>query len=203
DDEEWGELQVQLQHAKELEAERALAAKEGRDPRIQPLLDKWGGVALVYRRSVLESPAYRLNHEEVQKSLEEGVKYIENLSPTEAVLDQYGHVKAVKFRRNVGERDEVELPARTVCVAAGTSPNTMYEKEYEGTFALDAKKQYFQAHTAVVNGESVTLTPTSGRNPEAFFTSYVGPGRRAVSFYGDNHPYYAGSVVKAMASAKR
>ncbi len=53
-----------------------------------------GGVSLAYRRSVLESPAYRLNHEEVQKSLEEGVRYIEGLSPTEAVLDERGHVKA-------------------------------------------------------------------------------------------------------------
>jgi NADPH-dependent glutamate synthase beta subunit-like oxidoreductase/NAD(P)H-flavin reductase len=214
DDEEWGELQVQLQHAKELEEERERAAKEGRDPRVQPLLDKWGGVSLVYRRSVLESPAYRLNHEEVQKSLEEGVKYIENLSPTEAVLDQYGHVKAMKFRRMTGDRDEVELPARTVCVAAGTSPNTMYEKEYEGSFALDARKQYFQAFEAKVDGAQVLLTPSSGRNAEAFFTSYAGDtteqreggiaGRRdrTVTFYGDNHPYYAGSVVKAMASAK-
>jgi NADPH-dependent glutamate synthase beta subunit-like oxidoreductase/NAD(P)H-flavin reductase len=203
DDEEWQELQVQLQHAKELEEERARAAREGRDPRIQPLLDKWGGVSLVYRRSVLESPAYRLNHEEVQKSLEEGVRYIENLSPLEAVLDKYGHVKAVKFRKNSGDREEVEIPARTVCIAAGTSPNTMYEKEYEGTFALDAKKQYFQAHTAKLEGGNVVLTPVTGRDPEAFFTSYAREGRRTVTFYGDNHPVYAGSVVKAMASAKR
>src|SRR5262249_19519489 len=34
-----------------------------------------------------------------------------------------------------------------------------------------------------------------------FFTSYDKEGRK-VSFYGDNHPWYAGSVVKAMASAK-
>jgi NADPH-dependent glutamate synthase beta subunit-like oxidoreductase/NAD(P)H-flavin reductase len=203
DDEEWQELQVQLQHAKELEEERARAAREGREPRIQSLLDKWGGVALVYRRSVLESPAYRLNHEEVQKSLEEGVRYIENMSPLEAVLDKYGHVKAVKFRKNTGDREEVEIPARTVCVAAGTSPNTMYEKEYEGTFALDAKKQYFQAHTAKLEDGKVVLTPVTGRDPEAFFTSYKGEGRRTVTFYGDNHPVYAGSVVKAMASAKR
>ncbi|MDF2694808.1 MAG: Glutamate synthase small chain, partial [Labilithrix sp.] len=217
DEEEWGELQVQLQHAKELEEERERAAKEGRDPRVQPLLDKWGGVSLVYRRSVLESPAYRLNHEEVQKSLEEGVRYIENLSPTEAVLDQYGHVKAMKFRRlqsGSAPDEEVELPARTICVAAGTSPNTMYEKEYEGSFALDARKQYFASFEAKVEGEKVVLTPTNGKNPEAFFTSYAGDatepseggfaGRRdrTVTFYGDNHPYYAGSVVKAMASAK-
>ena len=204
DDEEWAQLQVQLQHAKELEEERDRAAREGRDPRLQPLLDRWGGVTLVYRRSVLESPAYRLNHEEVAKSLEEGVRYVEGLAPVEAVLDPSGHIKAVKFVRLAGDRSEVELPARTLCVAAGTSPNTMYEKEYEGTFALDAKKQYFQVHTADVSGSEVALTPATKNTEEAFFASYVGgPGKRnTVSFYGDNHPYYAGSVVKAMASAK-
>ena len=200
DDEEWAQLQVQLAHAKELEDERERAAREGRDPRLQPLLEKWGGVWLVYRRSVLESPAYRLNHEEVQKSLEEGVRYVENLSPVEAVLDKTGHIQAVKFRRNP-DRTEIELACRTLCVAAGTSPNTMYEKEYEGTFALDAKKQYFQAHTATVEGDKVTLTPATSQTDQAFFASYAN-GRRVVSFYGDNHPYYAGSVVKAMASAK-
>jgi NAD(P)H-flavin reductase/NADPH-dependent glutamate synthase beta subunit-like oxidoreductase len=204
DEEEWEQLQVQLQHAKELEEERDRAAREGRDPRLQPLLDRWGGVTLVYRRSVLESPAYRLNHEEVAKSLEEGVRYVEGLAPVEAVLDPRGHIKAVKFVRLAGDRSEVELPARTLCVAAGTSPNTMYEKEYEGTFALDAKKQYFQVHTADVSGSEVVLTPAAKHTEEAFFASYVGgPGKRnTVSFYGDNHPYYAGSVVKAMASAK-
>jgi NADPH-dependent glutamate synthase beta subunit-like oxidoreductase/NAD(P)H-flavin reductase len=204
DDEEWGQLQVQLQHARELEDERDLAAREGRDVRLQPLLDKWGGVTLVYRRSVLESPAYRLNHEEVQASLEEGVRYVEGLAPVEAVLDPKGHIKAVKFVRLGGDRSEVELPARTLCVAAGTSPNTMYEKEYEGSFALDAKKQYFQVHTADVTGAEVKLTPASKNTEEAFFASYAGgpQKRNTVSFYGDNHPYYAGSVVKAMASAK-
>ena len=204
DEEEWGQLQVQLQHARELEEERDLAAREGRDPRLQPLLDRWGGVTLVYRRSVLESPAYRLNHEEVAKSLEEGVRYVEGLAPTEAVLDPLGHIKAVKFVRLGGDRSEVELPCRTLCVAAGTSPNTMYEKEYEGTFALDAKKQYFQVHTADVTGGDIALAPASKNTDEAFFASYVGgPDKKnIVSFYGDNHPYYAGSVVKAMASAK-
>ena len=204
DEEEWEQLQVQLQHAKELEEERDRAAREGRDPRLQPLLDRWGGVTLVYRRSVLESPAYRLNHEEVAKSLEEGVRYVEGLAPVEAVLDPRGHIKAVKFVRLAGDRSEVELPARTLCVAAGTSPNTMYEKEYEGTFALDAKKQYFQVHTADVSGGEVVVTPATKNTEEAFLASYVGgPGKRnTVSFYGDNHPYYAGSVVKAMASAK-
>ena len=199
DDEEWELLSGQLAHARELEAERALAAKEGREARVQALLAKWGGVTLVYRKSLADSPAYRLNHEEVEKSIEEGVRYVENLAPTEAVIHDRGHVTAVKFVRKDGS--EVVIPARTVCVAAGTSPNVTYEREHEGTFALDAKGQYFQAHKAIVgpNGE-VTVTPVTNA-AEGFFTSYA-KGKHAVSFYGDNHPFYAGSVVRAMASAK-
>ena len=37
--------------------------------------------------------------------------------------------------------------------------------------------------------------------PNGFFTCYD-DGGRFVSYYGDNHPHYAGNVVKAMASAK-
>ncbi len=199
DDEEWGMLEEQLAHARELAAERALAEKENRAPRVQALLQKWGGVTLVYRRALADSPAYRLNHEEVEKSLEEGVRYVEHLSPTEAILDERAHVKAVRFVR--GDGTSVDLPARTVCVAAGTSPNVTYEKEYPGTFQLDAKRQYFQAHKASVSEKGeVSLEPVKDA-AQGFFTSYVNGGR-AVSFYGDNHPYYAGSVVRAMASAK-
>jgi NADPH-dependent glutamate synthase beta subunit-like oxidoreductase/NAD(P)H-flavin reductase len=199
DDEEWEVLSVQLAHARELEAERALAAKEGREPRVQQLLAKWGGVTLVYRKSLHDSPAYRLNHEEVEKSLEEGVRYVENLSPVEAVLHEGGHVTAMKFVRP--DKTEVVIPARTVCVAAGTSPNVTYEREHAGSFALDAKGQYFQAHAATVGPDgTVTVTPVKDA-ARGFFTSYSN-GKHVVSFYGDNHPYYAGSVVRAMASAK-
>src|SRR5690606_38929678 len=48
-----------------------------------------------------------------------------------------------------------------------------------------------------LTGAGVTLTP----DPGGFFTSYSNEGR-LVSYYGDNHPQYAGNVVKAMASAK-
>ncbi|HEY2516859.1 MAG TPA: FAD-dependent oxidoreductase [Polyangiaceae bacterium] len=198
EDEEWTLLQEQLAHAAELADEKNRADAEKREPRVQALLAKWGGVTLVYRRALAESPAYRLNHEEVEKSLEEGVRYVEHLSPLEAVLDERGHVMAVKFARKDGS--VVDLPARTVCVAAGTSPNVTYEKEYPGSFKLDAKGQYFQAHEARLEGEKVTIVPVTDAS-KGFFTSYAS-GRNVVSFYGDNHPYYAGSVVRAMASAK-
>ncbi len=198
DDEEWVVLQEQLAHARELAAERALAKNERREPHVQALLTKWGGVTVAYRRALTESPAYRLNHEEVAKSLEEGVRYIENVSPVEAVLDDHGAVKALKLARRDGV--ELEVAARTICVAAGTKPNVTYEREHPQTFELDAKHEYFKTHTAVVGDDgSVELVFDPSRM--GFFTSYLN-GNHTVSFYGDNHPHYAGSVVRAMASAK-
>jgi NADPH-dependent glutamate synthase beta subunit-like oxidoreductase/NAD(P)H-flavin reductase len=204
DDEEWAALEQHLSHARELHDEKARAAAEGREPQVQKLLDAWGGVTLVYRKGLEDSPAYRLNHEEVMKSLEEGVRYVEHMSPLEAVLDERAHVKAVRFKRDApsagGGGSTVDLPARTVCVAAGTSPNVIYEREYPGTFALDDRKQYFRPHTATVDAAGrVSLAPC--KPGDGFFTSYL-RDNRTVSFYGDNHPHYAGSVVRAMASAK-
>src|SRR5439155_576 len=70
--------------------------------------------------------------------------------------------------------------------------------EHTGTFQLDAKKKFFQPHVVVRNDDG-----TFHLRPDAkgFFTSY-GLDGRFVSYYGDNHPRYAGNVVKAMASAK-
>jgi NAD(P)H-flavin reductase/NADPH-dependent glutamate synthase beta subunit-like oxidoreductase len=179
-----------LAHARELREEKQKAS-----PDIPALVQKWGGVALCYRRSLLESPAYRLNHEEVQKCLEEGITFIENLSPTEAVGDRFGHLDAVKFAR--ADKSEVTFPARTLMVAAGTTPNIIYEKEHPGTFQLDEQRKFFKAHKL----EDGVLVPAS-KSEDGFFTSYSGPDHRYVTFYGDNHPRYAGSVVKAMASAR-
>ena len=88
------------------------------------------------------------------------MRYIENLSPIEAVLDERGHVKAVQLPAR-GRRPTIELPARTVCVAAGTSPNVIYEKEYPGTFELDDEEAVLPGRTRPrVDGEgNVTLTP--------------------------------------------
>jgi NAD(P)H-flavin reductase len=146
-----------------------------------------------------DSPAYRLNHEEVAKALEEGVRFVESLSPTEALPDSFGAVEALKFKRSGG--GEIVLPARSVCVAAGTTPNTVYERECPGTFEFDEDGRFFKKHRLVPSGGGWKLEPVAGPSREAFFLSYENAGR-FVSFYGDNHPDYAGNVVKAMASAK-
>ena len=207
DEEEREVLAEQRRHAAEVRAEREKAKKEGRAPSFQPLLDAWGGVWLIYRKRLVDSPAYRLNHEEVIKSLEEGVRYVENMAPVEAIVDERGAVKAMTFDRqklidgkwkNSGEI--VEFAARTVCVAAGTSPNVTYERERAGSFTFDKWKQFFAAHRAEVD-DAGKLTVAPADPAHGFFTSFD-DGRHCVSYYGDNHPHYAGSVVKAMASAR-
>ncbi len=207
DEEEREFVAEQRVHAAAVREERARAQKEGHAPNFLPLIDGWGGVSLVYRKRVIDSPAYRLNHEEVIKSLEEGVRYIENMAPLEAVVDDKNQVKAMIFERQIQDGgkwkssgEKIELPARSVCIAAGTSPNITYEKEKPGSFGFDTWKQFFQAHSARVDDDGkLVVEPAEPRH--GFFTSY-NDGKHAVSYYGDNQPHYAGSVVKAMASAK-
>jgi NAD(P)H-flavin reductase len=93
------------------------------------------------------------------------------------------------------------MPARSMMVAAGTTPNISYEKEHAGSFQLDSKKKFFAPHRVKRNANGTfTIEPVSD-GTAAFFTSYNKDGR-FITYYGDNHPLYAGNVVKAMASAR-
>ena len=67
-----------LTHARAIRAERDAAAREGRDPKLIDLLNSWGGVTIAYRRRLIDAPSYTLNHEEVAKALEEGIRFAES-----------------------------------------------------------------------------------------------------------------------------
>ena len=207
--EERATLQTYLEHGRAIRAERERARKAGEAPDFAPLIESWGGVSIAYRKSLADSPAYRLNHEEVIKALEEGIRFIERVDPIEAVPGPEGALTEVIFKRMraEGERlvdsgERVRLPARTLLVAAGTSPNITFEKESPGRFALDERRQFFLSHRAERDAAgALTLVPARRGEGAGFFTSYNRDGR-LVSYFGDNHPEYAGNVVKAMASAK-
>ncbi len=200
-------LQKFIEHGRAIRAERERASLASEEPNFVPLVRSWGGATLVYRKSLQDSPAYRLNHEEVAKALEEGISIVENMNPVEAIPDESGVVSALKFERQAMDENGkwhstgefITLPARTVCVAAGTSPNVIYEKEYPGTFAMDERQQYFKGFKLNNNGQPA-LEPVN-KGEVGFFTSYQSNGHY-ITYYGDNHPKYAGNVVKAMASAK-
>src|SRR5205823_3534011 len=164
-------------HGRQLRAERARATQAGEPPNLIALLRSWGGVTIVYRKRMIDSPAYRLNHEEVIKALEEGIVFAENLNPVEAIPDARGALSAMIFsREGTGPegRGQITLPARTCLVAAGTTPNITYENECRGTFQLDAKKKFFQPHAVASNGDGrFHLVP----DPAGFFTSYAAGGK--------------------------
>jgi NADPH-dependent glutamate synthase beta subunit-like oxidoreductase/NAD(P)H-flavin reductase len=187
-------------HAKALRNERAAAAKEGRPPRLAALLESWGGATVVYRRRLVESPSYTLNHEEVEKAMQEGIAFAENLAPEAVELDTDGHAAALRLKKAgpQGAQETVTLTARTILVAAGTQPNTVLAREDSINVRLDGK--YFQAF----NESGVPVLPERTSKPR---TAHVLMSNRAdgraVSFFGDLHPSFAGNVVKAMASATR
>ena len=145
-----------LEHGRAVRAERARATAAGETPNFAALVERWGGVSLVYRRGVADSPAYRLNHEEITKFFEEGVRFIEKLAPLACIPDARGALEAVEFERLPDEGGElqgtgekVRLPARSLFVAAGTAPNVTYERERPGSFEIDPRAKGFRRYRAV------------------------------------------------------
>ncbi len=206
DKEEKAILDTFLHHAAVIEAERERAAAAGEKPNFIPYLQEWGGVHIYYRKSMADAPAYRLNHEEIIKAFEEGILFVERMSPLEAVPDEYGAIREVIFENMEHSEGKWKpggktfaVPAKTLIVAAGTVPNVMYERENPGTFSLDRWDEYFRSYVPDPERQGRLVETSYGET--GFFTSYEKDGR-FVSFYGDNHPQFAGNVVKAMASAK-
>ncbi|HEY6239781.1 MAG TPA: FAD-dependent oxidoreductase [Burkholderiales bacterium] len=202
DDQEREIAEEFLAHARAVREERTRASSENRPPRIVELLQHWGGVTIAYRRRLVDSPSYTLNHEEVEKALEEGIAFAEGLSPVAVDVDNYGAVRGVRFSAPSGlggESAEHWLPAHTVFVAAGTQPNTVLAREHPTHFALDGK--YFQA----CDEDGHPLTPqrsiSKPDRSEVLLSRF--PDGRFVSFFGDLHPSYFGNVVKALGSARQ
>jgi NADPH-dependent glutamate synthase beta subunit-like oxidoreductase/NAD(P)H-flavin reductase len=195
-----------LAHGRALRAERERARAEGREPRFVPMLREWGGATIAYRRKMTSAPAYQLNHEEIVKAFEQGIRFAELLSPKAIEVDGHEHVSAIRLIRQrlddkggpVDTDEEVVLPARAVLIAAGTTPNTVLTREHPGFAVLDGK--YFQA----VDEDFAKATPARTAKPDqAVVLMNPRPDGRCMSFLGDLHPSFAGNVVKAMASARR
>lgn len=185
-----------LAHAAALDQERRAAAEAGRAPKLVQLLDSWGGSTIAYRRKLTASPSYTLNHEEVAKALEEGVRFAEGLAPLAVEVDRYGLACALRCAR--ADETEVILPARTVLVAAGTQPNTVLARE-DKRIRLDGR--YFEAIGE--NGDPVIPERGQSKPSENRVLMHRAEDERFISFFGDLHPSFFGNVVKAMGSARR
>jgi len=195
-----------LSHARAIRAERRKASAEGRAPRIAELLLHWGGVTIAYRRRLIDSPSYTLNHEEVEKALEEGIVFAEGLAPLAIEVDDYGAVGGIRFRRQRFDADgkgaedgELRLPAGTIFIAAGTQPNTVLAREDAAHFGVDGK--YFRACDEDGNPVKPEFSISKPGRADVLL-SRTADGR-FVSFFGDLHPSFFGNVVKALGSTKQ
>ncbi|MGE0357566.1 MAG: FAD-dependent oxidoreductase [Burkholderiales bacterium] len=188
-----------MAHARAIREERAKAAAEGRAPRVLELLQSWGGATIAYRRRMIDSPSYTLNHEEIEKALEEGVRFAEGLTPVRVEVDRFGHAKALVARTGAEpEENEHTLPARSILLAAGTQPNTVLAREEPGRYVLDGR--YFRA----VDEDGNPVTPERSTKPAVADMLLARDAQeRYISYFGDLHPSFSGNVVKAMGSAKQ
>jgi NADPH-dependent glutamate synthase beta subunit-like oxidoreductase/NAD(P)H-flavin reductase len=202
-------LEEFITHGKAIRHERARAEAANEQPNFIKLIHQWGGVTIVYRRFMQDSPAYIHNHEELTKALEEGVFYLEALEPAFVDLNQHGHVETLICHKRLRKdketweatQTEIRIPARAIFVATGTQPNIAYEFEHRGTFTrLGLQYQHYEdldGNLTVAHGVEHVKEADFGP-----FTSYQKSDHR-VSLVGDTHPVFHGSVVKAIASGMR
>jgi NADPH-dependent glutamate synthase beta subunit-like oxidoreductase/NAD(P)H-flavin reductase len=198
-----------LTHGRAVRAERERAKRAHAAPDLLKLIRQWGGVTIAYRKGMNQSPAYTRNHEEIIKAFEEGIYYAEGLDPKEARVDKHGQVEALVARRlrpdengkwkETGE--DVTIPARAILVATGARPNVAYEFEHKGHF-LKERGHYQTFHDVDGKLEPIPVAAHCKMGDFGPFTSYGADDRR-VSFLGDTHPVFHGSVVKAVASGLR
>src|SRR6185295_14920902 len=122
--------------------------------------------------------------------------FAEELTPVGVEIDKYSAASGLKLKKPSGEL--ITLPARSILVAAGTQPNTVAGREDPENLHLDGR--YYQA----VDEDGNPVKPEKLAKPRdvRVLTSLRDDGR-AISFFGDLHPSFAGNVVKAMASAKQ
>jgi NADPH-dependent glutamate synthase beta subunit-like oxidoreductase/NAD(P)H-flavin reductase len=149
-----------------------------------------GGVTILYRKNMQNSPAYKLNHEEVELAMEQGIYFAENIVPVRFNIDEYNHVCEV-----VSECGQF-IKAKSILIAAGTKPNTVLAREDSNHFFTAGT--YFKA----IDEQGNEVTPEKIAKPKDVYIFNSINDNKAVSFLGDAHPSFVGNVVKAMASAK-
>lgn len=158
------------------EKEREKAQDENRSPDFSKIFKEIGGVTLLYRKDIKDSPAYKLNHEELIHGLKEGIDLLDKTQPLSIDVDVYGSVQAITIETDGQQK---EIPAKSILIATGTFGNTNIVEDEE----------FYKVENAYLKEVDD-------------FTAYIHPSGKKVTFFGDMHPRYQGSVVKAMASAK-
>ena len=116
--------QADLRIAKEFIQHAQLFRKAINDTEKLQIMQSLGGVTICYRKSIKESPAYKLNPEEIEHALALGIKFKENISPKEISTDEFGYAKSIEFTNGTA------IPARSVLIAIGTDTNEFHDIDH-------------------------------------------------------------------------
>ncbi len=153
-------------------------------------------VHIIYRRTQTELPARK---EEVEHAIAEGIAFDMLTNPVEILSDENGWVKSLRcIKMELGEVDasgrrspvpvdgsEFEIPAQTVIMALGTSPNPLIVSTTEGLEAnrkggivaaengATARKGVFAGGDAVTGAATVILAMGAGRKAAAAIREYL------------------------------
>ena len=104
----------------------------------------WGGVTIAYRRRLIDSPSYTLNHEEVEKALEEGICFAEGLAPAARGGGQAtAHACGIRPERSASRQGASAARRARSSSPPARSPTRCSRARMRRTFALDGK--YFRA----------------------------------------------------------
>ncbi|MFV9838937.1 MAG: FAD-dependent oxidoreductase [Aaplasma endosymbiont of Hyalomma asiaticum] len=171
-----------LDHAQQIRQENKLAAAEKRPPNILKLLQKWGGVTILYRGGFNASTAYRLNSEELGHAMSEGIYFAEHWQLNKVIVDRYNSAAGVNVTN--ANHEKKHIAAKSIVIAVGTHENSVVIKECSNSNSK--------------TGSTSEIYSIKDLNKNDFLLSRTGD----ISVFGDMHPYYKGSVVKALASAK-
>ena len=144
-------------------------------------------VTIIYRQEINKSPAYKLNDLEVQQAINQGINIIEKQEITQIITNEFGAVCSVMLN------DAKIIPCQALIFATGTSANI--------SPALDDKQLFYHQKNFTFANLPPKMKQIFVNQPN--FLNYINyKNYQAISFFGDLHPQFSGSVVKAMASAK-
>jgi NADPH-dependent glutamate synthase beta subunit-like oxidoreductase len=121
-DEEKEQLTGWLEHATELENQKKYCIENNVIFNAVPLLQKWGGSQVVYRKSLDDAPSVKQNADEVQHAFKEGIFFKENFTPLSFQTDKNNSIQGILGK--IDDREEF-IPAKTILIAIGTENITL------------------------------------------------------------------------------
>lgn len=148
--------------------------------KIHSFIDEWGGVTLLYRKDITQAPAYKINVDELKYALHEGIRVVYDEKIVDIKTDAQGCLEFIQTRNRA-------LSCKTLLLGTGLKPNVSIEKD---TDCLIVSNDYLKRADEADHDNPLLDVKDS---------KYKGK----ISCFGDLNAYYHGSVVKAVASAKK